>query len=316
MSAAEHTILSADAYVQRCCAPRRRRRSVAALNRRAFLKLAGLAGGGLVLAFYIGDRATALANTGGTAQELRAERLPAHHARRHDPHLREEPGDRPGREDLLPDDHRRRARCRLVEGARRAVDDRRGALRPAVRRRLALDSDELGQCCAAPARPRARCWSPPPRRNGACAEAECTTRERAPCFTRASNRKLGYGELATKAAALPVPDEKSLKLKERKDYKLLGKRVTGVDNQQIVTGQPLFGIDQVVPGMLYAVFEKCPAVGGKVARGESRRDQEAARREERVHRRRHRQADRGDAGRRDPRESRPGPRSPRAASSR
>ena len=54
------------------------------------------------------------------------------------------------------------------------------------------------------------------------------------------------------------------KLKERKDYKLLGKRVTGVDNRQVVTGQPLFGIDQVVPGMQYAVFEKCPAVGGKV----------------------------------------------------
>ncbi|HJY35917.1 MAG TPA: molybdopterin cofactor-binding domain-containing protein, partial [Steroidobacteraceae bacterium] len=71
-------------------------------------------------------------------------------------------------------------------------------------------------------------------------------------------------ELASKAAALPVPDEKSLQLKERKDYKLLGKRITGVDNLQVVTGKPLFGIDQVIPGMQYAVFEKCPAVGGKV----------------------------------------------------
>lgn len=94
-------------------------------------------------------------------------------------------------------------------------------------------------------------------------ESECTT-ENSSVVHAASNRRLGYGELATKAAALPVPDEKSLKLKERKDYKLLGKRISGVDNPLVVTGQPLFGIDQVVPGMQYAVFEKCPAVGGKV----------------------------------------------------
>ena len=48
------------------------------------------------------------------------------------------------------------------------------------------------------------------------------------------------------------------------EYKLLGTRVSGVDNHAIVTGQPLFGIDQVLPNMRYAVFEKCPAVGGKV----------------------------------------------------
>ncbi|MGH8175170.1 MAG: xanthine dehydrogenase family protein molybdopterin-binding subunit, partial [Steroidobacter sp.] len=80
---------------------------------------------------------------------------------------------------------------------------------------------------------------------------------------KASNRRLGYGELSTKAAALPVPDPQALKLKERKDFKLIGTRVSGVDNDKLVTGQPLFGIDQVVPNMHYAVFEKCPAVGGK-----------------------------------------------------
>ncbi len=62
-----------------------------------------------------------------------------------------------------------------------------------------------------------------------------------------------------------MPDDKSVKLKTRAEYKLLGKRIGGVDNHAIVTGQPLFGIDQVVPGMQYAVFVKCPAVGGKVA---------------------------------------------------
>ncbi|MGH8189435.1 MAG: molybdopterin cofactor-binding domain-containing protein, partial [Steroidobacteraceae bacterium] len=95
-------------------------------------------------------------------------------------------------------------------------------------------------------------------------ETECFT-ENSAVIHKQSGRKLGYGELAVKAAALPVPDEKSLQLKDRKDFKLLGKRISGVDNQQVVTGKPLFGIDQVVPGMQYAVFEKCPAVGGKVS---------------------------------------------------
>ena len=81
----------------------------------------------------------------------------------------------------------------------------------------------------------------------------------------ASNRKLGYGQLATAAAAMPVPNVQELKLKDRKDWKLMGKRTTGVDNVKLVTGQPLFGVDVQLPNMKVAVFEKCPAVGGKVA---------------------------------------------------
>jgi len=77
-------------------------------------------------------------------------------------------------------------------------------------------------------------------------------------------RKLSYGALATAAAAMPVPDAKAVKLKERKDYALLGKRYGGVDNTKVVTGQPLFGIDTVLPNMVFAVYQKCPAFGGKV----------------------------------------------------
>jgi isoquinoline 1-oxidoreductase beta subunit len=94
-------------------------------------------------------------------------------------------------------------------------------------------------------------------------EAEITTSKSV--ITHAgSGKSATYGELAVKAAALKVPDPKTVKLKERKDYTLLGSRITGVDNRKVVTGEPLFGIDVNVPNMHYAAFEKCPAVGGKV----------------------------------------------------
>jgi isoquinoline 1-oxidoreductase beta subunit len=94
-------------------------------------------------------------------------------------------------------------------------------------------------------------------------EAQCST-EHSRVLHRASGRHLSYAQLANKAAELPVPDEKSVVLKTRKDYKLLGTRVPGVDNRKIVAGEPLFGIDQVLPGMLYAAYQKCPATGGRV----------------------------------------------------
>jgi isoquinoline 1-oxidoreductase beta subunit len=79
----------------------------------------------------------------------------------------------------------------------------------------------------------------------------------------ASNRRATYGELADVAATLPVPDAASVTLKPKQSFRLLGKRVTGVDNAKIVRGEPLFGIDQRVPGMLYAAFAKAPAIGAR-----------------------------------------------------
>ena len=91
--------------------------------------------------------------------------------------------------------------------------------------------------------------------------SECVT-DAGVVIHRTSNRRATYGELATKAASLTPPA--SVPLKDPKDFKLLGTRVAGVDNQKIVTGAPLFGIDVQLPGMLYATYTKCPVFGGKV----------------------------------------------------
>ena len=81
----------------------------------------------------------------------------------------------------------------------------------------------------------------------------------------ATKKSAGYGELAAKAAALPVPDSKTLKLKDPKDFKIIGKNTHASDTHGIITGQPIFGIDFTLPGMLFAVYQKCPVLGGKVA---------------------------------------------------
>jgi len=94
--------------------------------------------------------------------------------------------------------------------------------------------------------------------------AECST-DSGVVEHRPSGRKLGYGALAGKAASLPVPDLATLRLKNPKEFKIVGRPIPGVDSPLVVTGKPLFGIDVTVPGMLYAVFQKCPVFGGKVA---------------------------------------------------
>ncbi|HEY6827812.1 MAG TPA: molybdopterin cofactor-binding domain-containing protein [Gemmatimonadaceae bacterium] len=92
-------------------------------------------------------------------------------------------------------------------------------------------------------------------------ESECGTEKGAVMHLK-SKRRATYGELAAKAATLTPPADAPLK--DPKDFKLIGTRVPGVDNKKIVTGAPLFGIDVKLPGMLYATYTKCPTFGGKV----------------------------------------------------
>ncbi|HEY7639954.1 MAG TPA: molybdopterin cofactor-binding domain-containing protein [Steroidobacteraceae bacterium] len=262
MSAAEHTILSADDYVEQMLRAAETHSNVAPLDRRAFLKLVGIAGGGLALAFYIGDRATALANTPGNDPSFAPNAF-----------LRISPDGSiliyskgpeigQGVKTSFP-----MIIAEELDADWSKVRVEQAPVNPAVYGRQSAGGSRSiptswNQLRNAGATARAMLVAAAAKEWGVRAD-ECTT-EDSSVVHKSSNRRSDYGALATKAAALPVPDEKSLKLKERKDYRLLGKRVTGVDNIKVVTGQPLFGIDQLIPGMQYAVFEKCPAVGGKV----------------------------------------------------
>lgn len=102
----------------------------------------------------------------------------------------------------------------------------------------------------------ARAWNVP--------AAECRTDIGTVRHDR-SGKSLGYGALAATAATMTAPDLKTVPLKDPKTFRIIGKRIVGVDTVKVVTGQKLFGIDTTRPGMLHAVFVKCPVFGGKVA---------------------------------------------------
>lgn len=75
---------------------------------------------------------------------------------------------------------------------------------------------------------------------------------------------LTYGELVEEAAKLPVPDPKTVPLKNPSEFTIVGRDVPRVDAKEKATGTAKFGIDARVPGMQYAVVARCPVFGGKV----------------------------------------------------
>ena len=82
-------------------------------------------------------------------------------------------------------------------------------------------------------------------------------------ITNLSGDTLGYGEVVKVAANLEVPE--NIVLKDPKDFKIIGHDIKNVDNQKIVTGEPLFGIDYTSEGMMYASVLRPPAFGTKLA---------------------------------------------------
>jgi isoquinoline 1-oxidoreductase beta subunit len=79
---------------------------------------------------------------------------------------------------------------------------------------------------------------------------------------RPSGRKVRFGQVAAAAAKLEPPAE--VKLKDPKDWNLLGRSARRFDIHDKVVGKPLFGIDVQLPGMLYAAIAQCPVFRGKL----------------------------------------------------
>lgn len=77
-------------------------------------------------------------------------------------------------------------------------------------------------------------------------------------------RELTFGELVSAAAALPVPERSTVKLKDPATYTLVGKEVGRIDAPDIVTGKAIYGLDIRTPNMRFAAIERTPAFGARV----------------------------------------------------
>ena len=104
-------------------------------------------------------------------------------------------------------------------------------------------------------------------------EAGELTTARGRILHRPTGRSLGYGEVASAAAKLVPPELNTVPLKRPEQFTIIGRPVVGVDSARIVKGEPIFGSDTRLPGMLYAVYEVAPAHGGRLVKA----DTEAAR---------------------------------------
>ena len=101
-------------------------------------------------------------------------------------------------------------------------------------------------------------------------ETECTT-ARAKLFIRLRARKLAYGDLVTAARNMPLPDAKTVKLKDPAQFTLIGRETPHLDIPDKCTGAARFGLDVRLPGMVYAVIARCPTFGGSPAKFDATR---------------------------------------------
>jgi isoquinoline 1-oxidoreductase subunit beta len=99
-------------------------------------------------------------------------------------------------------------------------------------------------------------------------EAAQLTTARGRIHHAATGRAIGYGEVASAAAAVPPPDLGSVPLKRPDQFTLIGRPLVGVDSHRIVRGEPIFGVDMRLPGLMYAVYEVAPAHGGRLVKAD------------------------------------------------
>lgn len=80
----------------------------------------------------------------------------------------------------------------------------------------------------------------------------------------ASGRRATYGELASEAATMPVPDLAQVQLKDAANFRIIGRAIGGIDSPKIVRGEGIFGVDTQLPGMVYAAYERSPVYGARL----------------------------------------------------
>lgn len=80
-----------------------------------------------------------------------------------------------------------------------------------------------------------------------------------------SGRSATYASLAMVAAKVAPPALESVPLKAEDSFRIIGTSRIGVDTPAILKGQPLYGIDTDLPGMVYAAIEICPVPLGTIA---------------------------------------------------
>ena len=80
----------------------------------------------------------------------------------------------------------------------------------------------------------------------------------------ASKRTTSYGKLAAAASKVTPPDQKAIKLKDPKSWKIAGKPLKRLDTADKLNGSKVYAIDLKLPGMLCAAIKDCPVYGGKL----------------------------------------------------
>ncbi|MEK6781431.1 MAG: molybdopterin cofactor-binding domain-containing protein [Bacteroidota bacterium] len=88
------------------------------------------------------------------------------------------------------------------------------------------------------------------------------TTEKGVIHHKGSGKSVTYGAMASAAAKIEVPKE--VKLKDKKDFRIIGTTKKNVDGLKIVSGKPLFGMDTQREGMLIAMIVHPPAFGMKL----------------------------------------------------